>query len=48
LRNILTHQYFEIENKIIWDVLKNKIPFLKHFIEEILKKNQKSRKIRSR
>jgi len=37
LRNILIHQYFGIESEIIWDVAKNKIPVLKHFIEEILK-----------
>jgi uncharacterized protein with HEPN domain len=37
LRNILIHQYFGIESEIIWDVVKNKIPVLKHFIEEILK-----------
>jgi uncharacterized protein with HEPN domain len=40
LRNILIHQYFGIELKIIWDVVKNKIPVLKHYIEEILKEKQ--------
>ena len=36
LRNILIHQYFGIEPEIIWDVIKTKVPILKHFIEEIL------------
>jgi uncharacterized protein with HEPN domain len=38
LRNILTHQYFEIEPEIVWDVVKNKILELKNFIEKELKK----------
>jgi len=37
LRNILIHQYFGIEPKIIWDVIKNKVPALKNFIEKVLK-----------
>jgi len=40
LRNILIHQYFGIEPEIIWDVLKNKVPFLKRLIEEILNKDK--------
>ena len=38
LRNILIHEYFGVEPEIIWDIVKNKIPILKQFIEEILKK----------
>jgi len=36
LRNILIHQYFAIEPEIIWDIVKNKIPILKCFIEKLL------------
>jgi len=39
LRNILIHEYFEIEPEIIWDVIKNEIPNLKYFILEYLDKN---------
>jgi uncharacterized protein with HEPN domain len=39
LRNILIHEYFEIEPEIIWDVIKNEIPNLKYFILVYLDKN---------
>jgi len=35
LRDILAHKYFEINVKIIWDIIKNKIPELKDQISEI-------------
>ncbi len=28
LRDIVIHEYFGIDNEIIWDVVKNEIPFL--------------------
>jgi uncharacterized protein with HEPN domain len=37
LRDILIHHYFGINENIIWDVVKNKIPKLDKIIEEILK-----------
>lgn len=36
LRNIIIHEYFGIESEIIWDIVKNKVPELKRFIEGIL------------
>lgn len=32
LRDILAHAYFGVEEKIIWDIVKNKIPELKRVI----------------
>jgi uncharacterized protein with HEPN domain len=36
LRDIVVHEYFGINEKIIWDVIENKIPTLKEEIEIIL------------
>jgi len=36
MRNILSHNYFGIDFDIIWSVLENDLPQLKHYIEEIL------------
>ncbi|HUX98115.1 MAG TPA: DUF86 domain-containing protein [Candidatus Deferrimicrobium sp.] len=37
LRDILIHQYFGIDYKTVWDIIKNQVPFLKEQIETILK-----------
>ncbi|GAB6163482.1 hypothetical protein JCM12298_26420 [Desulfothermus naphthae] len=37
MRDIISHQYFDIDAEIIYEVCKNKIPELKDTIEEILK-----------
>lgn len=36
LRNLLVHEYFGIDTKIIWDILESDIPKLKNEVEEIL------------
>lgn len=36
LRNLLIHEYFGIDTKIVWDILKTDIPELKLQIKEIL------------
>lgn len=41
LRDILSHAYFGIEEKIIWDIVKNKLPELKRAIVEMLKEYPK-------
>lgn len=41
LRNILIHEYFEINYKILWDIVKNKIPQLKESMLVILKAEKK-------
>ena len=37
LRNILIHEYFGIDTKIVWDILQIDLPKLKSQVEEILK-----------
>jgi len=37
LRDILIHRYFEVNIKILWDIIKNKLPDLKDKISLILK-----------
>lgn len=37
LRDILIHEYFGVDNEIIWDIIRNKLPILKHQISELLK-----------
>lgn len=34
-RNIIVHQYFGIDEKVVWDILKNDLPILKHQIENL-------------
>ncbi|MCL6097833.1 MAG: DUF86 domain-containing protein [Bacteroidetes bacterium] len=37
LRNLLIHEYFGIDTKIVWDIIKTDIVLLKKQIKEILK-----------
>jgi uncharacterized protein with HEPN domain len=37
LRNLLIHEYFGVDTKIVWDIIKNDIPLLKTQVEDILK-----------
>jgi uncharacterized protein with HEPN domain len=37
LRNILIHEYFGIDTKIVWDIIQHDIPKMKIQIQEILK-----------
>ena len=37
LRNILIHEYFGIDTKIVWDIIQRDVPELKLRIQEILK-----------
>jgi len=36
MRNVLIHEYFGINLKVVWDTCKNDIPVLKRFIKKIL------------
>ena len=38
LRNILVHEYFGIDTKIIWDIIKNDVVTFKQQIKEIIVK----------
>lgn len=39
-RNVLAHEYFGIKYKIMWDMIKNKLPGLKTAIQSILEKEK--------
>ena len=45
LRDVLIHEYFRINLKIVWDIVCNKIPELKSAIKQIVKENEKERKL---
>ncbi|MBM4341371.1 MAG: DUF86 domain-containing protein [Deltaproteobacteria bacterium] len=36
LRDILIHEYFGVDHEIIWDIIQNKLPFLKEQIRQML------------
>ncbi len=36
MRNILVHEYYQLDNETIWDIAENKIPVLKDWIIGIL------------
>lgn len=36
IRNILVHEYFQVEAETVWDTVEHKIPALKSWIEGIL------------
>jgi uncharacterized protein with HEPN domain len=35
LRNIIAHDYFGIDDKEIWQIIKNKLPELKKYLEKV-------------
>ncbi|MFN2440891.1 MAG: DUF86 domain-containing protein, partial [Chitinophagaceae bacterium] len=37
-RNLLIHEYFGVNNEIVWDIIQNYLPHNLHFISAILKK----------
>ncbi|MBS7648763.1 DUF86 domain-containing protein [Candidatus Bathyarchaeota archaeon] len=40
LRDILIHEYFNVDMEILWDVVKNKLPDLKSKLLKILSEDQ--------
>ena len=36
MRNIFVHEYFGVDNHLVWDVIQNDLPHFKHTIELIL------------
>ncbi len=38
LRNIVVHEYFGVDEEILWDVITNKVPELLQVVEDILAK----------
>lgn len=39
-RDRLIHDYFEVDYEIVWDIIRNKLPFLQEYIDNILTPNQ--------
>ena len=35
-RNMIAHDYFGIDNKVVWQIIKTKIPQLKDFLDKLL------------
>lgn len=35
-RNVLTHEYFGVDSRLLWDIIQNRLPELKAKIREIL------------
>lgn len=36
MRNILTHEYFGVDKKIVWEICQTDLPELKNFIQAII------------
>ena len=41
LRNIISHEYFGVDEKIIWEIIKVDLPILKHSMFKLLRDEQK-------
>lgn len=37
MRNLLTHHYFGVDERVLWNTLNQRIPLLRNTIEQILK-----------
>ena len=37
-RNILIHGYAEIDDRLVWDIVENKLPVLRREVDELLAK----------
>jgi len=42
LRDVLIHQYFQVDYAIVWDVIQNNIPLAKEWIDYIIEKEKQS------
>lgn len=40
LRDILAHEYFAVDLEVLWDIVGNKLPFLKKQVARILRENK--------
>lgn len=36
LRHILVHEYFDVDSKLLWNIIKKDVPKLRQQVEEIL------------
>ncbi|WP_395080401.1 DUF86 domain-containing protein [Gracilimonas sp.] len=39
IRNILIHEYFGVDERIVWEVAQTDLPVLKQQIQDIIKEN---------
>ena len=37
MRNYIVHEYFQVDNTVIWDVIQNDLPLLENQIQDYLK-----------
>lgn len=37
MRNYIVHEYFQVDNTVIWDVIQNDLPLLETQVKEYLK-----------
>ncbi len=40
LRNIVAHEYFGVDEEIIWDIVQTKVPMLLEQVQHILRKEE--------
>ncbi|MBI2095148.1 MAG: DUF86 domain-containing protein [Candidatus Omnitrophica bacterium] len=40
LRDVLAHEYFGVDLKVLWDVIKHKLPLLKRQVTKILRETK--------
>ena len=36
LRDVIAHEYFQLDEEILWDIVSNKLPELKHVVSRML------------
>jgi len=41
MRDVLIHDYFEVDLQIVWDVVKNRLPELKEHIESLIAETER-------
>jgi uncharacterized protein with HEPN domain len=41
MRNVFVHEYFGVDNHLVWDVIQNDLPHFKHTVELILEELNK-------
>lgn len=45
MRNVIVHDYFRVDNDIVWRAVDKDVPALKHEIEKILEQNVRPKKL---
>jgi uncharacterized protein with HEPN domain len=42
LRDVLIHQYFQVDYQVVWDVIRNLVPQAKEWMDEIIEEEEKN------